>query len=153
MVSQCPQMATSAGVTLMLGGQYEIAAVATWINSFYIGIGTGNINFNIGNSSAGISFAFNVSGAVYTDLCGGGGPNAGLELGFAVGAAITGTSDDLLECSFLFDFDAGVGSSFGGDLIHSAVFYFFHSIPTRTSCSHCPNVWKKFYCFFNTLSR
>lgn len=113
MVSQCPQMASTSGVTIMLGGQYAFAGLATWMNSFYLAAGTGNINFNVENSTSGVNFAFNISAGVYSDICAGGGPVGGFELGFVSGAAITGTETDLLECSFMADFNAGVGSSFG----------------------------------------
>jgi len=113
MVSQCPQMASSSGVTVMLGGQYAFAAGASWANSFYLAAGTGNINFNVENSTSGVNFAFNISAGIYSDICAGVGPVAGFEVGLLAGAFISGSDMDLLECSFMFDFNAGVGSSIG----------------------------------------
>ena len=113
MVDTCPQAASQAGVTVMLGMQYEISAGIKWINSYYLALGTANINFNVVNNSAGIEFQYNLSGGVWTDICAGAGPDIGVDLTLMGGIFLSGEDRDLGECSFLFDVDAGVGSAFG----------------------------------------
>ena len=48
-----------------------------------------------------------------TDLCGGVGPDVGIQFGAMNGLAITGTKDDLKGCSFLFDCDIALGAGVG----------------------------------------
>ena len=112
-LQRCPEAATRPGVTIMLGLQYELAAVVPkWVNNFYFAVGTGDLSLDTGDGDTP-EFNFNASTAIYTDICAGVGPDVGVELGLTAGIALTGVHEDLSQCGFMFDLDAGVGSAFG----------------------------------------
>lgn len=110
----CPQAASKAGVTVLFGGHYELSAlIGKFSNTYYFGIGTGDLNFNIKNTSSSVEFQYNISAGIYTDVCGGSGPSVGFDLGLAFGAFLSGTTADLVQCSFMFDFGIATGVHFG----------------------------------------
>lgn len=114
-LQECPEAASRTGITIMLGLHYELAAVVPkWYNNFYFAVGTADLNLNVGNTSSGTpTFDFNVTSGIFTDCCAGVGPDVGAEFGLTGGLALSGTVADLTQCGFMFDIDAGVGSSFG----------------------------------------
>lgn len=121
---KCPAAATKEGVTLMLGMHYELAAVLPkFMNSYYFAIGTGDINVVVDGTADTVTgdltvdFEYEATGGVYSDVCGGVGPDVGFDLGLTFGAAFTGTVDDLPDCAFAFDIDAGAVTAFGASVM------------------------------------
>lgn len=120
-LQQCPHTgASESGVTVMLGFHYELAAILPkFFNNFYFAIGTAdfdiNLNATFNNETAEGDFEgeYNITGGIFTDVCAGVGPDIGVEAGLTGGIFLSGKSADLAECSFMFDVDAGVGTSFG----------------------------------------
>ena len=121
---KCPAAASEGGITLMLGMHYELAAVLPkFMNSYYFAIGTGDIDVTVdgeADTTTGdldIDYEFTAKAGIYTDVCGGVGPDVGFDLGLTFGAAFTGTVDDLVDCSFAFDIDAGLVTAFGASVM------------------------------------
>lgn len=121
---KCPAAASEGGITLMLGMHYELAALLPkFMNSYYFAIGTGDIDVTVdgeADTTTGdldIEYEFEAKGGIYSDVCGGVGPDVGFDLGLTFGAAFTGTVDDLVDCSFAFDLDAGLVTSFGASVM------------------------------------
>lgn len=112
---QTEQEPPAAGVTVMLGLQYGCAGfLPKFFNSFYFAVGSSDIEVSAANTTdGGVSPGVNFTGGVYTDVCGGAGPAVGVEFQLVGGIVLTGSHTQIGGCSFLFDTDAGVGSSFG----------------------------------------
>lgn len=108
--TKCPKAATKSGVALMLGFYYEIALlIPKFYNAFYFIIGTGDFHVHTSNSSIN----YNISAGLFSDACGGVGPDVGIGLGAMNGIALTGTKHDMIGCSFLFDADIGIATGVG----------------------------------------
>jgi hypothetical protein len=95
-MEQCPQVAskaaTESGVTIYLGFHYEISLLLPkFFNSWYFAIGTADLDvqtdFDPFQNKSDVNYSVNAS--LFSDACGGVGPDIGFQLGGMGGLALT----------------------------------------------------------------